>query len=82
VRRHAITFTTLNVLVRSVLNELSDHRHGAFRGIGDYGVPAIRKSFELNEVPRQRRCDISLALNRVYRIVLPTQHQSRTPDAA
>jgi hypothetical protein len=35
VKRHAITSTTLNDIVQSLLDEVSDYRHGAFRCIGD-----------------------------------------------
>ena len=35
VKRHAISCTTLNDIVQSLLNEVSDYRHGAFRCIGD-----------------------------------------------
>jgi hypothetical protein len=35
VKRHAITYTTLNDIVQSVLDEISDYRHGAFKCIGD-----------------------------------------------
>jgi precorrin-2 methylase len=35
VKRHAITSTTLNDIVQSVLDEISDYRHGAFKCIGD-----------------------------------------------
>jgi hypothetical protein len=35
VKRHAITSTMLNDIVQSVLDEVSDYRHGAFRCIGD-----------------------------------------------
>ena len=66
---------------KSVLDEVSDHRHCAVRCIGDYAVTAIRKSFELNDVRTQRRRDIRLALDGMNWIVFPTQHQSRTLDA-
>src|SRR5262249_32728855 len=64
-----------------VLDEFSDQRHGAFRCIGDYGVPAIREPFELNEARRQRRCNISLALDWMHRIVFAAQHEGRTLNA-
>ena len=32
-------------------------------------MPAIGKPFELHKMRRQRRCDIGLALDRVYRII-------------
>ncbi len=35
VKRHAITSTMLKDIVQSVLDEVSDYRHGAFRCIGD-----------------------------------------------
>jgi hypothetical protein len=35
VKRHAITCTTLNDIVQSLLDEVMDYRHGAFRGIVD-----------------------------------------------
>jgi hypothetical protein len=58
VKRQAITSTTLNDIVQSLLNEVSDYRHGgAFRCFGD--LPAIRKPFELNEIRRQRRNDVA-----------------------
>ena len=53
VKRHAITCTTLNEIVQSLLYEVSDYRHGAFRCIGDC------RQFELNEVRRQRRNDVA-----------------------
>jgi len=76
-----VTFAKLNDVVQSVLDETSDHRHGAFRCIRDYAVPAIRKPFELNELRWQRRRDVSLALDRMNRIVVPAHHQSGTLDA-
>ena len=36
VKRHAITCTTLNDIVQSLPDEVSDYRHGAFRCIGDF----------------------------------------------
>jgi hypothetical protein len=35
VKPHAITSTTLNDIVQSLLDEVSDYRHGAFRWIWD-----------------------------------------------
>ena len=35
VKRHAISCTTQNDIVQSLLDEVSDYRHGAFRCIGD-----------------------------------------------
>jgi hypothetical protein len=64
-----------------MLDEISDYRHRAFGCIGDYGVPAVRKSFELNEVRRQSRCNIGLALDRMHRIVLAAQHEGRALNA-
>jgi hypothetical protein len=57
VKRQAITSTTLNDIVQSLLNEVSDYCHGAFKCFGD--LPAIRKPFELNEIRRQRRNDVA-----------------------
>jgi len=36
VKRQAITSTTLNDIVQSLLNEVSDYRHGAFRCFGGF----------------------------------------------
>ncbi len=58
VKRHAITCTTLNDIVQSLLDEVSDDRHVAFRCIGDCRQ---RKPFELNEVRRQRRNDVAVS---------------------
>ena len=65
-----------------MLDEVPNHRHGAFRGVGDHGVPAIRKPFKPNEMRGQCGCDIRLALDRMNRIVLATEHEGRTLDAA
>jgi hypothetical protein len=35
VKRHAITYATLDDIVQSLLDEFSDYRHGAFRFIAD-----------------------------------------------
>src|ERR1700736_3999104 len=64
------------------LDEVADHRHGALGRVGDHGVPAIRKPLELDEMRRQRGCDISLALDRVDRIVFTTKHKGPALDAA
>ena len=64
-----------------MLEEVPDYRHGLFRCIGDHRVSAIRKSFELHEMRRQRGCDIRLAFDRVDRIVFAAEHEDRTPDA-
>src|ERR1700737_2774693 len=63
-------------------DEVPDHRDGAFRRIGDHGVPAIRKSFELHEMRRDRRRNVSLAFYRYHRIVLTSEHEGRALDAA
>jgi hypothetical protein len=48
----AITSKALNDFVQSVLDEVSDHRHGAFSfGHGRQ----LSKAFELNEVRRDSR---------------------------
>jgi hypothetical protein len=59
VKRHAITSTTLNDTVQSLLGEVSDYRYDAF--MVHRGLPAIRKPFELNEVWRQRRNDVAVS---------------------
>jgi hypothetical protein len=81
VTRHAIPSATPNDIIQSALDEISDHRHGSVRCIGDHAVPAIRKPFELNEVRTQRRRDIRLAVDGMNWIVFPAHHQSRTLDA-
>jgi hypothetical protein len=48
----------LNDIVQSVLDEVSDYRHGVQ---AHRGLPAIRKPFELNELRRQRRHDVALS---------------------
>lgn len=68
-------------LTRSVDTLISDDGHGAFRSIGDHGVPAIWKPFELHEMRREPRRDIRLALYWVYRIIFATEHKGRTLDA-
>ena len=45
-------------------------------------MPAICKPFEADEMRRERRRDIRLALNRVYRVILAAEHEGRTLDAA
>ena len=45
-------------------------------------MPAVGKPFELRKMPRQRRCDIGLALDRVYRIIFATEHEGRALDAS
>src|ERR1700694_1310621 len=64
-----------------MLDEVPDHRHRAFGGVGDYGVPAIGKSLELHQMRRERCRNIRLALDRVNRIVLSAEHEGRTLDA-
>ena len=53
-----IASTTLNDIVQSLLDEVSDYRHGAFRCIGDCRQ---RNPFELNEVRRQRCNDVAVS---------------------
>lgn len=65
----------------SSLDEVSDHRPSEFRCIGHYGMPAIGKPFELNQMRRKRRRDVRLALDRMHRIVLTAEHQGRTLNA-
>jgi len=48
----------LNDIVQSVLDEVSDYRHGVQ---AHRGLPAIRKPFELNELRRQRRNDVAVS---------------------
>jgi hypothetical protein len=55
---HAITSTTLNDIVQSVVDEVSNYCHGTS---GASGLPAIRKPFELNELRRQRRNDVAVS---------------------
>ena len=57
-KRYAITCTTLNDIVQSLLDEVSDFRHGVQV---HRGLPAIRKPFELNEVRKQRRHDVAVS---------------------
>ena len=64
-----------------MLNEVPDHRDGAFGCIWDNGMPAICEPFELSEMRRQRCCDIRLALDRMDRIVFTAEDESRTLDA-
>jgi hypothetical protein len=53
VNRHAITSTTLDDIVQSVLDEVSDYRDGAFRGIG--ALPAIRTERVAEAAPQRCR---------------------------
>jgi hypothetical protein len=62
-------------------DELADYRHRAFGRVGDDGVPAIFKSFELDEMRRERGCDVRLAFDRMDRVVLAAEHEGRTLDA-
>ena len=57
-KRYAITCTTLNDIVQSLLDEVSDFRHGVQV---HRGLPAIRKPFELDQVLRQRRHDVAVS---------------------
>src|SRR5258706_14656175 len=58
VQRHAITCTTLNDTVQSVLDEVSDYRHGAFRCIGVAGnKETVRTERAADAVPP--RCRVS-----------------------
>ncbi len=45
-------------------------------------MSAIRKSFELHEMRRQRCRNIGLAFYRYHRIVLAAEHKGRTLDVA
>jgi hypothetical protein len=65
----------------SMRDEVPDHRDGAFRRIRDHGVPAIRKSFELHEMRRERRRNVRLTFDRYHRIVLASEHEGRALDA-
>lgn len=67
---------------QSVHDEVSNNRHGAFGRIGDHGVPAIRKSFELHEMCGERRRNVGLAFYRQHRIVLASEYKGRALDAA
>jgi len=48
----------LNDIVQSVLDEVSNYRHGAFRCVG---IAAIWKPVELNELRRQCCNDVALS---------------------
>ena len=47
-------------------DEFPEQCHRPFRRVGHDGMPAIRKSFELNKLRRQRRNDV--AVNSLARI--------------
>ena len=52
-------------------DEVPDHGHGALGCIDEHGVPTPRKALEPDQMRRQRRGDIRLALDRRHGVFLP-----------
>jgi hypothetical protein len=58
VKRHAITRTTLNDIDQSLLDEVSDYRHFAFRCIG---IAGSKETVRTERGEKRRRNDVAVS---------------------